>query len=102
MTTNTLHTPLEVLLFFQSLSTIGIDSPSFHKISDLLKQNEFIRESVDYDPDRLSPESLKALCLNLLKDEVKNERQKRASPGRDADRNPKKAEAILSTYSVGR
>ena len=90
MTTKTLHTPLEVLLFFQSLGSIGVDSSSFVKISELLKENEFIHEHQSYDPERLSPDSLKTLYLQLLKDVIRNENSARVSPGKDGERNTKK------------
>ena len=83
----TLHTPLEVLLFFQTIRAYGTDS--FPKVSQLLKDNEFIHNTDGHDPERLSPESLKNLYLELLKDEVRAEKR-RASPSKDADRLPRK------------
>ena len=90
MTTTTLHTPLEVFLFFQSLRVLGPEPSSFIKISGTLKENEFIKENKDYQPDRLNPDSLKELYLDLLKEELHNERIARSSPSRDANHNPRK------------
>ncbi|MCJ1411101.1 hypothetical protein MMC19_005189 [Ptychographa xylographoides] len=90
MITTTLHTPLEIFSFFQSLRTLGVELSSFSRISDELKKNEFIREGDDFEPDRLSPESLRQLYLELLKDEVQGEHLRRASPSKDSDHNPRK------------
>jgi len=75
MTTSTAYTPLEALLFFQSLPTIGVEPSSFSKISDLLKENEFVREAKTFDAGRLSPDSLRELYLNLLKDETRSDNE---------------------------
>ena len=92
MTTNrTLHTPFEILVFFQSLRSLGVDATTFSKTSELLKRNEFIRSDEAFDEDRLSPESLQQLYLALLKEEVQHEqrRQPRLPPG-SSQTNPRK------------
>jgi hypothetical protein len=88
MTTNTLHTPLEELLFFQSLRANGADKESFAQISETLKANELIHSSDDYQPDRLSPGNLQQLYLRLLKDEARSSSQ--LSPRSDSEQNGRK------------
>ena len=90
-TNRTFHTPFEVLVFFQSLRSLGVDATSFSRTSELLRRNEFIRNDEAFDEDRLSPESLKQLYLALLKEEVQNEqrRQNKAPPG-GSQANPRK------------
>ncbi|KAI9844056.1 MAG: hypothetical protein M1830_007659, partial [Pleopsidium flavum] len=83
MTTTTAYTPLEALLFFQVLSTVGVEPSAFSKISDLLKENEFIREAKTFDAGRLSPDSLRELYLNLLKEEVRSDNEIARPEGRD-------------------
>ena len=90
MTTVELYTPLEAFLFFQSLRSYGIQLSSFVKISDALKQNEFIQESNNHDHERFEPESLKRFYLELLKNEIRGEKLREASPSKDSDQNPKK------------
>ncbi|MCJ1297467.1 hypothetical protein MMC08_000253 [Hypocenomyce scalaris] len=92
MTTSTLHTPLEVLLFFRSLRSVGVDSSAFTGIVDSLKANEFIRESGTYNADRLNPDTLKDLYLTLLKDEIRNESAKteKSANSTDGQHNPRK------------
>ena len=90
MNTNTLHTPLEVLLFFQSLKIHGVDNASFGRISDSLNQNRFIQQHDTYDANRLSPDSLQALYLQLLKEEIRSERNLSTIPGKDGEQSSKK------------
>ena len=90
MNANTLHTPLEALLFFQSLRTHGIDNTSFGTISGSLKENKYIQQHDTYDENRLSPEALRGLYLQLLKDELRAERSSRASPVKDGEQLSKK------------
>ncbi|MCJ1253930.1 hypothetical protein MMC24_001744 [Lignoscripta atroalba] len=89
MTDTTLHTELEVFLFFQSLRVLGPESPVFSRISELLKENDFIHSDKAYEPDRLDPDSLKALYLQLLKEEIRDEAAKSDgnSPEKDGVRN---------------
>ena len=98
MSVNTLHNPLEVLLFFQSLRDHGIDNESFGRISHTLNENEHVRQSINYDPNRLSAESLQSLYVNLLKNELKNE-EKTTSPVADGEPNPKRRK--LSSPPLG-
>ena len=62
------YTPLESLLFFQSLA--GLDAPpaSFAAISHLLRSNPFVRHNVAFDAQRLSPEALQDLYATLMRD----------------------------------
>ncbi|MCJ1388438.1 hypothetical protein MMC18_001285 [Xylographa bjoerkii] len=87
MTTNELYTPLEAFLFFQSLRSYGIQPSSFSRISDALKQNDFIKNDND---ERFEPESLKRLYLDLLKDEPRGQKSRGSSQSKDGDHNPRK------------
>ncbi|KAI9373867.1 hypothetical protein BJX61DRAFT_357773 [Aspergillus egyptiacus] len=62
------YTPLESLLFFQSLAASGTRPTSFVSISDLLCSNKFVRENGAFDVHRLSPESLEDLYTTLMRD----------------------------------
>ncbi|MCJ1472060.1 hypothetical protein MMC13_000705 [Lambiella insularis] len=90
MTTTELYTPLEAFLFFQSLQSFGTEASSFSKISNVLKQNEFVRESNSYQPDRLGPVSLQQLYLELLKEDQRGEGLQGGSPTKGGDHNPRK------------
>ncbi|WEW57174.1 hypothetical protein PRK78_002636 [Emydomyces testavorans] len=59
------YTPFESLLFFQSLA--GLDKPpeSFSPISDLLKNNPFVRQDATFDVNRLSPQALEELYTDV-------------------------------------
>ena len=87
MTTNDTYTPLEAFLFFQSLRGYGVQPSSFSRISDALKQNEFIKNDND---ERFQPESLKRFYLDLLKEEVRGERLQGSKQSNDGDHNPRK------------
>ncbi|KAL4956895.1 hypothetical protein BDW69DRAFT_157521 [Aspergillus filifer] len=62
------YTPLESLLFFQSLAANDTRPISFASISDLLRNNKFVRENGAFDAHRLSPEALEDLYSNLMRD----------------------------------
>ncbi|KAL4918237.1 hypothetical protein BDW62DRAFT_182121 [Aspergillus aurantiobrunneus] len=62
------YTPLESLLFFQSLATHDTQPTSFVSISDLLRNNKFVRENGAFDAHRLSPEALEELYSALTHD----------------------------------
>ncbi|KAL4937080.1 hypothetical protein BDV06DRAFT_203652 [Aspergillus oleicola] len=62
------YTPLEQLLFFQSLAANDTRPISFASISDLLRNNKFICENGAFDAHRLSPEALEDLYSNLMRD----------------------------------
>ncbi|MCJ1317647.1 hypothetical protein MMC15_002972 [Xylographa vitiligo] len=87
MTTNDTYTPFEAFLFFQSLRGYGVHPSSFSKISDALKQSEFIKSNND---ERFEPESLKRFYLELLKEEIRGERFKGSKQSNDGDHNPRK------------
>nr|POE46904.1 alpha-glucosides permease mph3 [Quercus suber] len=72
----TSYTPLESLLLFHTLRVEGVTSPSFSRISDQLKSVPLIRSDPSYDADRLGPDALRQLYLDLLKDEVKHDLQR--------------------------
>ncbi|KAJ0422809.1 hypothetical protein BJY00DRAFT_279497 [Aspergillus carlsbadensis] len=66
------YTPLESLLFFQSLAALGKRPSSFISISDLLRNNKFVRENGASDAHRLSPEALEDLYTTLMRDGVES------------------------------
>ncbi|KFY68274.1 hypothetical protein V496_01194 [Pseudogymnoascus sp. VKM F-4515 (FW-2607)] len=88
----TAYTPLESLLLFQSLAVFGTDANVFARISDLLKNNLLVRDGDRYDPGRLSPDSLRELYLQLLREELKSELED-DTPG---DASPSKKRKIQS------
>jgi hypothetical protein len=73
MNTITAYTPLESLLLFQSLTVWGTDPDVFIRTSTLLKTNTLIRDGDTYDPGRLSPDALRELYLQLLREELRLE-----------------------------
>lgn len=73
MSTITAYTPLESLLLFQSLTVSGTDPEVFIRTSALLKTNALIRDGDTYDPGRLSPDALRELYLQLLREELRLE-----------------------------
>ncbi|KAJ5463923.1 hypothetical protein N7475_007058 [Penicillium sp. IBT 31633x] len=62
------YTSFESLLFFQSLATSDSRPGSFGSISSLLRNNQLVRENVDFDADRLTPEALEDLYATLMRD----------------------------------
>ncbi|KAL2850562.1 hypothetical protein BJY01DRAFT_209814 [Aspergillus pseudoustus] len=62
------YTPFESLLFFQSLAALDKRPSSFISISDLLRNNKFVRENGASDAHRLSPEALEDLYTTLMRD----------------------------------
>ncbi|KAJ2900956.1 hypothetical protein MKZ38_002191 [Zalerion maritima] len=78
MNTSTLtaYTPLETLLLFQALYQLGITPANFVTISELIKNNQFVKDSESYNPGRLSPDALQNLFQRLLREELKT-----AGPG---------------------
>ena len=98
MTTTHQHTPLEVFLLVQSLRAGEAEVSSFSKLSDTLTQNDFIRESSNYEPERLAPDSLKRLYLEVLREELRREKSRSSSPTKDGDHNPRKRK--LSTLPL--
>ncbi|EAW14100.1 uncharacterized protein ACLA_071330 [Aspergillus clavatus NRRL 1] len=64
------YTPLESLLFFQSLATLGRHPVNFASISDVLRNNDFVRQNVAFDADRLAPEALEDLYTTLMREGV--------------------------------
>ncbi|KAL5340761.1 hypothetical protein BJX70DRAFT_360317 [Aspergillus crustosus] len=62
------YTPFESLLFFQFLTTFDTRPTSFVSISDLLRNNKFVRENGAFDARRLSPEALEELYSTLMRD----------------------------------
>lgn len=73
MNSATAYTALETLLLFQSLQVFGTEPNVFAQISNILKNNVLIRESAGYDPGRLSPDALRELYLQLLREELRAE-----------------------------
>jgi len=71
----TAYSQLETFLLFQYLAQLGVEAPAFARISEKLKSNPAIVGANGYDAGRLSPDSLRDLYLQLLKEEVKSELQ---------------------------
>ena len=83
------YTLLEELMLVQELDEFDPNPPSFEKISESLKNNALLRETLFYDPDRFNPESLMQLYLRLMKEEaeLEVERAEGSRDGRDGGRN---------------
>jgi hypothetical protein len=62
------YTSFESLLFFQSLATLDSRPTSFGSISTLLRNNQLVRDNVEFDADRLTPEALEDLYATLMRD----------------------------------
>ncbi|RDW90393.1 uncharacterized protein DSM5745_02168 [Aspergillus mulundensis] len=66
------YTPLESLLFFQTLAAHDSHPTNFVSISDVLSKNKFIRENGAFDPRRFTPEALEDLYSRLMHDDGSN------------------------------
>ncbi|OJK00848.1 hypothetical protein ASPACDRAFT_77729 [Aspergillus aculeatus ATCC 16872] len=64
------YTPFESLLFFQSLAALDARPASFATISDVLRNNPFIRQNAAFDAGRLAPEALEDLYTTLVREGV--------------------------------
>jgi hypothetical protein len=73
------YTPLESLLFFQSVARHGADADSLTEISESLISNRFIREDGKYSPGRLQPEALRGLYTTVVDAERDERTDKDAS-----------------------
>ncbi|KAL4971813.1 Bromodomain-containing protein [Aspergillus desertorum] len=62
------YTPLESLLFFQTLAAQDSRPTDFVSISDVLRNNKFVRENGAFDARRLTPEALEGLYSKLMRD----------------------------------
>lgn len=62
------YTPFESLLFVQSLAALDSRPTSFASISNVLRNNPFIRQNVSFNAERLSPEALEELYAALMRD----------------------------------
>jgi hypothetical protein len=62
------YTSFESLLFFQSLATSDSRPANFGSISTLLRNNQLVRDNVEFDADRLTPEALEHLYATLMRD----------------------------------
>ncbi|KAF2190595.1 hypothetical protein K469DRAFT_721500 [Zopfia rhizophila CBS 207.26] len=80
-TSLTAYTHLESLLLFQSLASYGVEPSIFSRISELLKKNPHITSHERFESSRLSPDALRNFYLQILKEEVKSERQDGALDG---------------------
>ncbi|KAJ5753407.1 uncharacterized protein N7511_007560 [Penicillium nucicola] len=67
------YTSFESLLFFQSLAISETAPTSFGSISELLRNNPLVRENVEFNADRLTPEALEDLYATLMRDGFKKE-----------------------------
>lgn len=92
MTSTEVHTPLEMLILFQTLQSPTTESPSFTRISESMKNNALIKESESFESARLEPDVLKELYLRVMKDEVKPEANGAGKLGteKDGQQNPRK------------
>lgn len=92
------YTPFESLLFFQSLASLESRPSSFISISDLLRNNPYVRQNVAFDADRLAPEALEDLYTTLMQDGFEATalsvspagQNGRSAPDSPATANPKK------------
>lgn len=84
------YTPFESLLFFQSLASTDSRPSNFVSISDLLRNNPFVRQNVAYDADRLSPEALEDLYTTLMRDGLETVATGPNGHATDSSANPKK------------
>ncbi|CAG7954627.1 unnamed protein product [Penicillium olsonii] len=85
------YTPFESLLFFQSLATSDSRPASFGSISTLLRNNQLVRDNVEFDADRLTPEALEDLYATLMRDGFSRDGANREGRENDASSpNPKK------------
>lgn len=62
------YTPFESLLFFQSLAALDSRPTNFVSISDVLRNNPFVRQNGAFDAGRLAPEALEELYTTLIRD----------------------------------
>jgi hypothetical protein len=93
MTTSQQYTPLEAFLLFQTLrADLNREAgpPSFTRISEALKENEYVRTNSNYEPRRLEPESLKSLYLEQMKEEAREDRAGSITPTKDGEVIPRK------------
>ena len=76
-------------MLVQELDEFDPNPPSFEKISESLKNNALLRETLSYDPNRFNPEPLMQLYFRLMKEEAKLEveRAEGTRDGRDGGRN---------------
>ncbi|KAK4038164.1 hypothetical protein C8A01DRAFT_17735, partial [Parachaetomium inaequale] len=72
-TSTTPHTPLETVLLFRGIAQYGLDEHDFARIAEALQSNRLVKNSPTYDARRLSPETLRALFLRLVRDELRTE-----------------------------
>lgn len=92
MTSTEVHTPLEMLILFQTLQSPTTDPPLFTSISESMKNNALIKESESFESTRLEPDVLKELYLRVMKDEVRSEANGAGNAGieKDGQQNPRK------------
>lgn len=92
-TSLTAYTTLESLLLFQSFATYGVEPTVFIRISKLLKKILHISAAERFEPSRLSSDALRNFYLQILKEEVKSEKQDGARDGEGQNgevKNPRK------------
>lgn len=77
----TAYTPLESLLLFQALRAGGVEPSSFSRISEQLKSIPLVQNDPSYDPGRLSPDALRQLYLDLLKEEARRDVDRQLNNG---------------------
>lgn len=69
MPSSSVYTPLESLLFFQSLAGLDRRPETFASIADFLKNNPFVRENARFDANRLTPQALEDLYTDAIKND---------------------------------
>lgn len=79
------YTPFETFLLLQSLDSLIPDSPAFTRVSEAMKNNQFISQSELFEPTRLEPKALKELYLQLMKEEAKIQVLDDIDVGNDGD-----------------
>ena len=62
----TIWSSLESLLLSQAVATYGTSLESFGRISETLRRNALLRQSQNFDSNKLDPETLQSVWLSLL------------------------------------
>ncbi|KAL4992280.1 Bromodomain-containing protein [Aspergillus falconensis] len=82
------YTPLESLLFFQTLAAQDSRPTDFVSISDVLRNNKFVRENGAFDARRLTPEALEGLYSRLIRDGSDSSASTQESNGHHSESSP--------------
>ena len=90
MTTPTAHTPLEKLFLYRLVIQHQITEQAFVEISRILRDNKYLQDEPGFNEARLTPEALRGLFFQILRDEL---------AGDDAKSNGEKASGSPSPSS---